>query len=183
MGDENAIYAEDNESGRLSVLFPVVPPHQGTTVCSKMLKFMCLGSDVGGINRRPVKVVFTLETGIGHVVGRKVIDVRICSCPKRDMQQEEERLDRQENQARVVARRFAENSLLLPPPPKKKKLIKKGEEIIMLPVAAEDFKKLNEFAEAAMVVRNPEKANEIKEMRRRLIQQHNEELIQSLEKK
>ena len=44
------------------------------------MKFMCLGSDVGGINRRPLKVIFTLETGGGWVVGKKVFDVRICSC-------------------------------------------------------------------------------------------------------
>ena len=53
---------------------------------------MCLGSDVGGINRRPLKVIFTLETSQEVVVGRKVFDVRICSCPKRDKHQEEERI-------------------------------------------------------------------------------------------
>ena len=74
---------------------------------SNMLKFMCLGSDVGGINRKPVSVIFTLEDGAGQVVGRRVVDVRICSCPKRDMQQEEERLDRQEQQARDVGRRYS----------------------------------------------------------------------------
>ncbi len=34
---------------------------QGTDYCARLLKFMCLGSDPGGINRRPVRVVFTLE--------------------------------------------------------------------------------------------------------------------------
>ena len=57
------------------------------------------------------------------------------------------------------------------PPPKKRKIAKKGEEIIMIPVAADDFKKMNEFAEAAMIVRNPDRAEEIKETRRRLLQQ------------
>ena len=42
---------------------------------------------------------------MNQVVGRKVVDVRICSCPKRDMQQEEERLERQANQAKAVAMR------------------------------------------------------------------------------
>jgi hypothetical protein len=55
------------------------------------MKFMCLGSDVGGINRKPVKLIFTLELGIGNVIGRRTIDLRICSCPKRDKQQEEAR--------------------------------------------------------------------------------------------
>ena len=57
------------------------------------------------------------------------------------------------------------------PPPKKRKIAKKGEEIIMIPVAADDFKKMNEFSEAAMIVRNPDRAEEIKETRRRLLQQ------------
>ena len=61
-----------------------------------------------GINRKPVNVIFTLEVGIGLVVGRKVIDVRICSCPKRDTQQKEEKLDRYEQQARTVEVELAE---------------------------------------------------------------------------
>lgn len=181
--DEMAEYCEDPSSGRLSVLFPVKAPDMGTSVVGTMLKFMCLGSDVGGINHRAVNIIFTLELGVGHVVGRKVVEVRICSCPKRDMQQEEERLERKEQQARDLGKRLSADYMVMGPPTKQKKLMKKGEEIIMIPVTAEDFRKLNEFAEAAMIVRHPEKADEIKEMRRKLLQQHNEELIQSLDKK
>jgi P53 DNA-binding domain len=47
---------------------------------------------VGGINRKPLKVIFTLETGPGNVVGRYSVDVRICSCPKRDKHQEEAKI-------------------------------------------------------------------------------------------
>ena len=68
---------------------PLERPQGGTEYSSFALKFMCLGSDVGGINRKPVKVIFTLETGPGNVIGRYSVDVRICSCPKRDKQQEE----------------------------------------------------------------------------------------------
>jgi hypothetical protein len=46
---------------------------------------------VGGIKRKPLKVIFTLEQGPGTVIGRYSVDVRICSCPKRDKQQEEAR--------------------------------------------------------------------------------------------
>ena len=49
-------------SGRLSVRFPVQQPHEGSDRTRELLKFMCLGSDVGGINRRPLKVIFSLET-------------------------------------------------------------------------------------------------------------------------
>ena len=40
---------------------------------------------------KPVKVIFTLEHGYGNVVARHAVDVRICSCPKRDMAQEEKK--------------------------------------------------------------------------------------------
>ena len=38
-----------------------------------------------------MKVIFTLEHGYGNVVARHAVDVRICSCPKRDMAQEEKK--------------------------------------------------------------------------------------------
>lgn len=49
--------------------------------------------------------------------------------------------------------------------------------IVMVPVSAVDFKKLNEFAEATMIQRNPEKAEQIREMRRKKLQDHNQEII------
>jgi hypothetical protein len=39
------------------------------------------------------------------VVGRKVVEVRICSCPKRDLQQEEARFAMQEENARRIAQK------------------------------------------------------------------------------
>ena len=47
----------------------------------------------------------------------------------------------------------------------------------MVPVSAVDFKKLNEFAEATMIQRNPQKAEQIREMRRKKLQDHNQEII------
>ena len=85
-----AVYECDEVSKRLSVVVPFDRPQVGTDYCVHLFKFMCLGSDVGGINRRPVRVVFTLESAeTGQVLGRTNVDVRICSCPKRDRQQEE----------------------------------------------------------------------------------------------
>ena len=49
--------------------------------------------------------------------------------------------------------------------------------IVMVPVSSLDFKKLNEFAEATMIQRNPEKAAQIREMRRKKLQEHNQEII------
>jgi len=168
------------------VVFPVGAHDQGTDKCFRMVKFMCLGSDVGGINRKPLKVIFSLEALHGVVVGRKVVDVKICSSPKRDMQQELDKLDRQEEEAKSVARRLAENvstsHIIMGPPPTKKE-VKKGEEIIMVPVALEDFQKINEMAEAVIIQRQPENVVQIREMRRQKLTEHNQELIHSLDKR
>ena len=56
--------------------------------------FLCLGSCQGGLARRPISLIFSLETATGAVLGRRVMEVRICSCPIRDMKQEEEKLER-----------------------------------------------------------------------------------------
>lgn len=184
--NEDTVYEEDSESGRLSTMFTVGNPHQGTDVCTRMLKFMCLGSDIGGINRRAVRIIFTLELE-GSVVGRKVVDVRICSCPKRDLQQEESRFHAREDQCKKIAERFSTTvrvpastvPVSLQPPPGKKRKMEK-DQIIMVPVHADDFKKLNEFAESSWVMRDRENEAGIKETRRRLLQKHNHELIQKM---
>lgn len=83
------VYDEDKSSGRLSTRFPVITPHVDSDTVREQVKFMCLGSCVGGINRRPLKVIFTLETSQGVEVGRKAFDVRTCSYPRRDKNKEE----------------------------------------------------------------------------------------------
>lgn len=52
------------------------------------LQFMCLGSCVGGPNRRPIQIVFTLEYE-NQVLGRRAVEVRICACPGRDRKADE----------------------------------------------------------------------------------------------
>ena len=80
---EDAIYQEDPKTCRLSVLFPVPALAPGAETVSRQVKFMCLGSDLGGICRRPVQLVFTLEDSAGTVLGRRVFHLRLCSCPRR----------------------------------------------------------------------------------------------------
>ena len=88
----DALYCEDLESGRLSSIVPLDPHQEGSSSSLLLIKFMCLGSDVGGINRRPLQVVFTLEDDQTNIIGRDVVNVRICCCPRRDKLSEEARL-------------------------------------------------------------------------------------------
>jgi len=187
-------YECDDSSGRLSVIFPVQRPHEGTDRTRELIKFMCLGSCIGGINRRPLKVIFTLETDQGKVVGRKVFDVRICSCPRRDKAQEEERHQKIEDKAKYIGDKVAASTMvvnLMPPPGKK--LIKKESKgsYIMIPVYVDDFKNMNDMAESILIAREVQKdpANaeaiikNIKEQRRQLMIEHNPTLIQETRKK
>ena len=114
---DGAIYHTDPTSQRLSVIVPVERPQPGGQTFDFSLKFMCLGSDVGGINRRPLKVIFTLEdhcsqNGQVDVLGRYTVDVRICSCPKRDKIQEEKKHVGKEQHAKQVANELGRTTSL-----------------------------------------------------------------------
>ncbi|KAK7062972.1 induces growth arrest or apoptosis depending on the physiological circumstances and cell type [Halocaridina rubra] len=74
--------------GRLSVRVPL-DATDGLCYAPILLRFMCLGSCVGGINRRPIAIILTLEDREGVACGRKVIDVRVCACPTRDIKTDE----------------------------------------------------------------------------------------------
>ena len=148
-------------------------------------------------------MIFTLENGHGgEVVGRQVVDVRICSCPKRDRTQEETKY--QQDRAKVLgcADGLARsNSVFTKPSAKKRRM--EVEEFVMVPVrnlpktmpseffmtcdeniprswkwhatwifqvAKLDFEKINEFAESAVIMRNLEKANQIRDQRKKLLE-------------
>ncbi|KAL5015354.1 hypothetical protein ScPMuIL_009624 [Solemya velum] len=81
-------YVEDSYTGRQSVLFPHESPQAGSEWVTNLFQFMCLGSCVGGPNRRPIQIVFTLEKD-GQVLGRRAVEVRICACPGRDRKADE----------------------------------------------------------------------------------------------
>ena len=85
---EMAVYTSDSISSRMSVLAPMEQPQIGAEWATYLYQFMCFSSCTGGLNRRPLQVVFTLENG-GQVLGRSSVEVRICACPGRDKRVEE----------------------------------------------------------------------------------------------
>ncbi len=52
----SAEYQEDHLTGRQSVLVPFDSPQVGTDFVVFLYNFMCYGSCVGGLNRRPIQV-------------------------------------------------------------------------------------------------------------------------------
>ncbi|XP_014284776.1 cellular tumor antigen p53 [Halyomorpha halys] len=82
----DAQYYYDDLSRRHSVLVPIRKLQVGSQSFPIGYFFSCKTSCPGGMQRRPINIIFTLETACGDVLGRRVLGVRICSCPKRDME-------------------------------------------------------------------------------------------------
>ena len=69
-------------------------------------------------------MIFTLEHGVGNVVARHAVDIRICSCPKRDKIQDEKKRTEDLKKANKLAGNLsrANSSLMYVPLEKKRKL-------------------------------------------------------------
>lgn len=88
--NSNAWYdGNRNDGNHLSVVIRLSQPQPGTDSVREMYQFVCKNSCPSGMNRRPIEVLFTLENVNCDILGRRVLSVRVCSCPKRDKEKEE----------------------------------------------------------------------------------------------
>lgn len=190
----DAYYDEDTTSKRNFVIVPLEEPHAGTNYASYFYKFTCLGSCMGGINRRSTLVVLTLEKD-GEVVGRQKFYVRICCCPLRDCKQEEAKIQqcssgepikkRKRKAPSSVGSESSNHSELSgqssPQDSNANSNKMSSSDIYYVPVFGhENFKTLNKFAEfldtQAGKMSNPEYV----QLRERILQTYNHDKLRSL---
>lgn len=76
---------------RLSVLIPIdnnVFDENGKISENILFEFACQNSCSSGMNRRATSIVFTLEDQTYQLLGKRAIQFKVCSCPKRDAERE-----------------------------------------------------------------------------------------------
>uniref|UniRef100_A0A182VQ93 p53 DNA-binding domain-containing protein n=1 Tax=Anopheles minimus TaxID=112268 RepID=A0A182VQ93_9DIPT len=90
IGRENGVNFEDRLAVFVNLNNGGAQNQQILQTVPVSLEFLCQNS-CSTMERRATTLVFTLENEHGTLLGRKSISVKICSCPKRDMEKEEKK--------------------------------------------------------------------------------------------
>ncbi|CAG9768787.1 unnamed protein product [Ceutorhynchus assimilis] len=120
--NKQAQYVGDsNQNQRLSIVFPLSTPQVGIENVRETFQFVCKSScPAPGMQRRATEVIFTLEDELGRILGRKCLQVRVCSCPKRDKDKEETEAQKANN---GTAPRGKKRKVEHPPPASSAKVL------------------------------------------------------------
>ncbi|CAH1730611.1 unnamed protein product [Chironomus riparius] len=82
-GNENGKVFEE----KLAVLVPMKNIASNEPL---KLTFTCQNSCSGGMNRKSTSLIFTLEDQYQNILGRKCMHFKVCSCPRRDKEKDEQ---------------------------------------------------------------------------------------------
>ncbi|KAG1925265.1 tumor protein 63 isoform alpha [Pimephales promelas] len=138
-GNSHAQYMEDSITGRQSVLVPYEPPQVGTEFTTILYNFMCNSSCVGGMNRRPILIIVTLESRDGQVLGRRCFEARICACPGRDRKADEDSIRKQHVSDGTKSSEAFRQASHLSQHPSIKKRRSTDEEVFCLPIKGREI--------------------------------------------
>jgi hypothetical protein len=89
--NEGSIYW-GNENGRLfeEKLAVLIPMKNIASNEPLKFTFTCQNSCSGGMNRKSTSLIFTLEDQYKNILGRKCMNFKVCSCPRRDKEKDEQ---------------------------------------------------------------------------------------------